>query len=134
MKKKALPFILVSLLIMGMIFFFSSQTGDRSSSLSSHFAMIFYPLFGEEGAQFFVRKAAHFTIYFVLGMNVYLSFRFSGHSKKKAFFCSILVCFFYASFDEWHQAWVEARSGQFKDVLLDSSGSILAALLLSKYK
>ena len=70
MKKKALPFILVSLLIMGMIFFFSSQTGDRSSSLSSHFAMIFYPLFGEEGAQFFVRKAAHFTIYFVLGMNV----------------------------------------------------------------
>jgi hypothetical protein len=40
----------------------------------------------------------------------------------------LLLCFFYAVSDEWHQSFVPGRSALFSDILIDMTGSALAAL------
>ena len=78
-----------------------------------------------------VRKAAHFTMYAVIGgaaMLVIYSF------SKQIFLSATLsftLAFLYAVFDERSQMAVDGRSGNFTDVLIDSSGALLAILILS---
>ena len=40
-----------------------------------------------------------------------------------------LICYGYACFDEFHQLFVNGRTGQFSDCLIDTSGAILGILL-----
>ena len=40
----------------------------------------------------------------------------------------MLICFVYACSDEWHQTFVPGRAGQFRDVLLDTAGSLTGLL------
>ena len=42
---------------------------------------------------------------------------------------SVLFCVLYASFDEFHQLFVDGRCGQLSDVIIDSSGSIVSCFL-----
>ena len=78
-----------------------------------------------------VRKAAHFTMYAVIGgtaMLVIYSF------SKQIFLSATLsftLAFLYAVFDERSQMAVDGRSGNFTDVLIDSSGALLAIFILS---
>lgn len=131
MKRKAWFYIVASFLIMGLIFYFSNQNGTSSSSLSARVIQIFFPFLAVEEAQFFIRKLAHFSIYFGLGLCVLRSFYYSGFSKKKSIGLALLVCVFYSAFDEWHQTWIYGRSGQLSDVALDSLGSLCAVVLAS---
>lgn len=131
MKRKAWPYILVSFLIMGLIFYFSSQTGTSSSSLSALIIRTFLPFLKVEEAQFFIRKLAHFSIYFGLGFCVFRSFYYSGFSKKKSIGLALLLCILYSASDEWHQTWISGRSGQLSDIVLDSFGSFCSILLAS---
>lgn len=73
----------------------------------------------------FVRKCAHGTIYFMLGIVAVRTFTVSGMKEKKACFLALLFCFLYAMFDEFHQTFVPGRSGQLPDVLIDTSGAAL---------
>ena len=50
-------------------------------------------------------------------------------TRKKAYIYSLIIVFGYACSDEFHQLFVEGRSGQFKDVLIDTSGGIFGSLL-----
>ncbi|WP_161625510.1 VanZ family protein [Sporomusa ovata] len=71
-----------------------------------------------------VRKAAHSTIYFLLGVLLTRSLRISGMKGKKIYFWALLFCLVYAASDELHQVLVAAgRSGQLSDVLLDTAGA-----------
>ncbi len=66
----------------------------------------------------FIRKCAHFIEYAILGV-------FAGFAFKKEYFIKIaLLCILVASCDETIQLFVEGRSGQVSDVLLDSIGSL----------
>ena len=76
----------------------------------------------------FVRKSAHFIIYFLLGflvINLFIEFNLS-YSQIIVF--SLLLCFFYACSDEIHQLFIVGRSGRVFDVLLDSVSSFLGIL------
>lgn len=65
----------------------------------------------------FIRKCAHFIEYAILGV-------FAGFAFKKEYFWKVFVlCIFVASTDETIQLFVEGRSGQVSDVLLDSVGA-----------
>lgn len=50
-------------------------------------------------------------------------------NDKNIFLFSILSTFLYACTDEMHQLLVGGRAGQFTDVLIDTSGGIIALLL-----
>ena len=79
-------------------------------------------------ASFLVRKTAHFTIYLVLGLCVNETLRLWGLEHRSRLLLSLLICFVYACSDEWHQTFVPGRAGQFRDVLLDTAGSLTGLL------
>lgn len=125
----------VFLFWLGLIFYLSNQSGGDSQNLSDHFATWIERFFSISWIShfiidfsFFVRKSAHFWLYFLLGVitfTLFLEYRFSF--LKTGFF-SFLFCFFYACSDEIHQLFIMGRSGKFVDVLIDSSGSLCGIL------
>lgn len=122
--------MLISILLMLSIFLFSNQNGPSSQETSSFFSqwLTFMP-----HADFFVRKAAHFTIYGCLGFSYYQTLQSKTNSHKNIWI-AIGFAFLYACSDEIHQLFSDGRSGQFSDVLLDTLGSaffIIISHLLS---
>ena len=67
-------------------------------------------------------------LYFILYLvTYYLMYQFN---LKKRFVLSLLFCIFYAGTDEIHQLFINERSGQIVDILIDTSGSIIAMIFL----
>lgn len=79
-----------------------------------------------------VRKMAHFTIYMILGILVTLLVREYNVSFNKCLFISLLVCLLYSISDEAHQLFVIGRSGEIRDVLIDTSGSFISIFVFNK--
>ena len=77
-----------------------------------------------------VRKFAHFIIFMILGILVY-SYIYD-YGLKTTFFVSIFICMGYACFDEIHQLFVDGRSAEVLDVLIDTAGSFIGIFLMSK--
>ena len=132
--KKTISIILL-IMWMGLIFYFSQQDATDSSSLSNGFiATIYSFITGKEATlevlekySFIVRKLAHFSVYFVLGL---LSFNVMFQFKTKyKYGYAFLISFIYSISDEIHQIFIPGRAGQVRDVLIDSSGALLAILI-----
>lgn len=121
---------LASLIVMILIFYFSMQDAEQSSLQSGFFSSILALFMDENLAELLVRKAAHFTIYLLLGGCVFMSAKSYGASLNVCLILAVAFCFVYAGSDEFHQLFSSGRSGQFEDVLLDTSGSVLSAVLL----
>lgn len=119
--------LLISWMIL--IFSFSAKEADESTrtsqSAGSFLASVVIPEFNRwnlskqqdfvENIDFFVRKSAHFTEYMVLG--ILWTICWNGR-KRRSFLCGSL----YAVTDEVHQLFVDGRSCQITDMLLDSIG------------
>lgn len=132
--------IILLILWMGLIFSFSNQTGTSSSSLSTKVLTriaitIDKDMTDEEIDEFvdkysfIIRKVAHLTIYFVLGILAYINLREYMKVTPALVIYSIIFCLVYASTDEIHQLLVNGRSGNIYDVILDTCGSTLAILI-----
>ena len=145
MHSVALSFLLV-LSVMVMIFCFSAQPAVRSSQTSSHIVVwllhVLFPNYDSmdsmqqeeiaEIATLLVRKAAHVAEYAMLGFSLMLHLRLlsiKGQIKRPASY-AFFIGALYAATDELHQIFVPGRSGEVKDVLLDSSGVLLGILLM----
>lgn len=130
---------------MGFIFLLSSQNASDSSNTSAEFIIAFmrliYPNFETfslakqlelvSNLQFFVRKAAHFTIYGILGAFSFLSFiTYKEIKPYLRLLISLSVCLVYSITDEIHQLFVVGRSGEIRDVCIDFCGSLLAVAIL----
>lgn len=76
-----------------------------------------------------VRKTAHFTIYLILGILVFnalcQSERFLRVRWKRLLWKALIICFLYAISDEFHQLFIPGRSGEVRDVLIDTCGALL---------
>ena len=130
---------------MGVIFFFSSQTGDSSGALSgdlidSVLPLVYPPYRGMGPAeqtslvdfwQFFVRKSAHFTVYMVLGLLTSLAA--VSHPLRERFrvLLPLAICLLYAAGDEFHQSFVPGRGPQLRDVAIDFCGAALGVILIT---
>lgn len=119
MKKN---WLYISIFIMVLIFFFSSQNGEQSSHTSGIFTNIIlfiFPFLEKSMVSLLIRKGAHFTIFGCLGFSFYKMW------EEKKYLLPILCTFLYACSDEFHQSFTAARSCQFSDVLLDTCGAIV---------
>lgn len=74
---------------------------------------------------FLTRKAAHIIAYFILGILMYNVVRTYKFSTRRVVLLSIAFTLSYAIFDEIHQLFVPGRSGEIRDVLIDTTASAI---------
>ena len=79
-----------------------------------------------EMASFAVRKAAHFTEYFILFL-LWFNLLHDKFDLKRALLYSIAAVFLYSVTDELHQMFVPGRAARIADVMIDLSGGCAAA-------
>lgn len=135
-----------SLLIgfMAVVFWFSDQTAIASTDTSSSFIetvlnIVTFSLLSPEKLTEIailietpVRKLAHFTLYFIMGLLSFNALYNSNQkSAKKLIIFSLLICFFYAVSDEVHQIFVPGRAGMIGDVIIDTAGSLSGIFLIT---
>ena len=72
-----------------------------------------------------LRKVAHASEYCVFTILIVWALYNSGIKKKRRFIIALIVCFLYACTDEYHQTFVNGRTGQFTDSLIDTSGGVI---------
>jgi len=122
-----------------LIYYFSQQTVDESIKLSSVPTMVFSELlellfpnsaFEEEYIHHIVRKLAHFTIYFILGILVSYLLNVGKRKGKKIIFIAVICCLLFAISDETLQLFIYGRGAQVTDVLIDISGASLGILFV----
>ena len=132
MKKQhvrtVLPWIAV-VVWMGVIFLLSQQAGSESGDLSGGMtdAVIqviqtgfpFVPI-DEAFLHHLIRKGAHFTAYLLLGVLVINAL---GLPYGKKVVLALILCILYAISDEVHQLFIPGRSGELRDVIIDSTGA-----------
>lgn len=112
---------------MGIIFWLSSRTADESSAQSNTVLEWLISIFGDNlFTTFIVRKAAHCLEF--TGLCVLFNLALFQTKKKKMPFVSIAATSLYAVTDELHQLFVDGRSCQFTDWLIDSCGAILGTI------
>lgn len=124
-----------SLLIawMLLIFFMSNQPGEISTKQSDLviklFSLIGIDLNSYLGsiATFIIRKAAHFTEYFILYCLSIRVLKRNIEIGKARIYCLFIVLG-YAITDEIHQYFVPGRTMALRDVLIDFSGGMFAYL------
>lgn len=134
--KKILSIICV-VLWMSIIFYFSSEQGENSSSTSEKVCEIIVNIIDikdtftvEEKEKLVeiieptIRKLAHFTIYTIGGLLISNCVYQFLNKEKQLIIISTSIGVIYAISDEIHQLVVSGRSGNIKDVVIDSLGII----------
>lgn len=140
-RKKALIYSVATLLWMALIFFFSSQPADKSSSVSGFVGdmvnnVLVIIFGGERGSyissvilnEFIIRKTGHFFEYLVLGVLCSSSLLFWG--LKRSYIIAVLISVLYSISDEVHQIFIAGRGPAAADVILDSIASVIGILLI----
>jgi len=105
---------------------FAAADSDRQSGLIINALTFAFPELKDVAFLVnIVRKTAHFLEYAIFGFFTARSFKLSN---KKPFF-AIPFCGIYAATDEYHQTFTPGRSGEFGDVLLDTTGATFGAFI-----
>ncbi|MBR2843232.1 MAG: VanZ family protein [Lachnospiraceae bacterium] len=131
-KGKKIFHIVITIAIMVFIFIQSALTAD----LSMHESNVIVQWLSSflhvqpETLSFIVRKCAHFLEYLILGISMFVSV--CDLSRWKRWKNTILAFFIsaaYAATDELHQMFVQGRSCEVRDILIDSLGALLGLMI-----
>lgn len=143
MISKMMSFV-PALLVMCMIFYFSSQTGEESSRVSLQVSKYLigstdgcfaFGLSAEQVEQMMefihvaVRKLGHVIEYFILAVTVAFPLYVNSFRGKKWNICVAVFCVLFAALDEFHQSFVAERGPSIRDVGIDSIGILLGIVL-----
>lgn len=141
---KPLSFI-PALLMMYIIFSFSSQDGTTSSNLSYRVTYkavsmaddaLDLELTDKQIARcirkihYYVRKLAHFSEYFLLAVSIAVPLYVYGIRGIWLVLTAGILCVGFAALDEFHQYFVQGRGCSVRDVLIDSCGSLIGILFV----
>lgn len=128
--------------VMTAIYFFSSQPGPDSNGLSEGIAERLLKILGIysydnlEILNFILRKGAHFSIYFLLGVS--LNVLLSGDRRLTTVLLCIVIGGLFAVSDEIHQSYTFSRTSSAADMLLDTcgvaAGSAATSFLVRKWR
>jgi len=134
MKHKA--FLIIGIMIHILIFTQSLLPADISAGQSGFIVDVLHPLVLNMGIQididtfsFIIRKLAHFSEFFLLGVFWYLVY-LKYTSKSKLILIVLIHGLITAIIDETIQLFVDGRSGEVMDVLIDFSGVLIAVLIM----
>ena len=138
-------FLVLAILWMCVIFYMSNQPAAISSAHSGGVINMIsnMPVIGNlmdyltsiDIGEFVVRKGAHMFSYCLLAVLLFMSIY--EKDIKKAIIIAFIGTFLYACSDEFHQLFIPGRSGEFRDVMIDSLGSTIGLILtgfIVKYK
>ena len=136
--------LILAILWMAVIFIFSHRPADLSEQDSSlvgeiilHIAV---PDFEDlspavqnemlERITYPVRKCAHMTEYALLAVLLLGAFYTPVvTSFAVAFANALILTMIYAATDEFHQTFIAGRSGELRDILIDTCGAIIGLLI-----
>ncbi len=139
MKIKKIITIILIIAWMTVVFYFSNQIADDSSKLSGEITRailnFFHILEGktleqQSAIEIVVRKLAHFSIYTLGGILILLHVNLYKIKQNKKVIIAWLIGTTYAITDEIHQLFVPGRSGEIRDVCIDSLGVITGIIIL----
>ena len=145
MNRKVFRILLIGLTLiwMGLIFYFSNQNGTKSALLSRditrNILKIVYPDYMQldkseqtallKSVGLVVRKLAHYGEYILLALFLYISISVFTKNQRIRYCLVFVFGMLYACFDEIHQYFVAGRAFMIQDILIDLVG-ISSALLL----
>ncbi len=133
-----------AIVMMCLIFTFSSQNADESSKLSYEVGVKVltyandtfdqgwssrYIEYLSKTGQHYIRKTAHFTEYFLLAVSVAFPLYVYGIRGLWLVFSAGIFCVGFACLDEYHQSFVSGRTPQKKDVIIDSMGVLFGIIV-----
>ena len=137
-KKQILYFVLI-IIWMAVVFIFSNQPADVSSKASGGITERVVHAITKDNKRItqtqrgqietIIRKCAHFALYLIGGT---LTTNFISTTKvqgKRIIIYAIAFTFVYAITDEVHQLFVPGRSGEIRDVIIDTAGAITGTML-----
>lgn len=144
-------YLLLALLVLIMLFISSSMTYHEQkmkpgfihtylgwvenliSKLNIYYGGVWHNVHTDGGragfTQFFVRKCAHFTSYFLYGLFAYLGLKRTFVIKWTAPIYIWFSALGFAALDEFHQYLTGDRTPSVHDVMLDGSGALLAIII-----
>ena len=140
---KPLSFV-PAIIMMCMIFGFSGQDATTNSELSYKVGVKVFTVANEtldkgwtqkqierlsRQSQHYIRKTAHFSEYFMLGITVAFPLYVYGLRGIWLVICAGGFCIAFAGLDEFHQSFVAGRSPQKRDVVIDSCGVMIGIIL-----
>jgi VanZ family protein len=83
---------------------------------------------------FGIRKLAHITEFGAFSVAIFHGIRGPRHGWKLTWaIFTLLIASGYGGFDEWHQSFVPSREPSVRDVLIDTSGALLAQVFVWAY-
>lgn len=101
----------------------SGTSSGRSGAIVDILSNSLHVSLPQEILTFLTRKAAHIIAYFILGILAFNIVKTYNLSTRRAILLSILFTLTYAASDEIHQLFVPGRSGEVRDVLIDTTAS-----------
>lgn len=123
------------------IFLFSSDNGDSSTKKSDGLIISITKAFVGHNIDkkkqnkiinkyvLLVRKGAHFTIYFILGLSLISLIKEYRIINVKSIIIALIIAILYAISDEIHQLFIPGREGKILDVFIDGTGSTIGIYL-----
>ncbi len=149
LKKKIILAVIAWIAViawMGVIYSMSADTGTESSEKSGEVvdfvAETVIPGYGQmtteeksevkETISLPIRKLAHISEYLILGVLTTIAVWLTPKLEKRLFraILPFVISVAYATFDEYHQAFVPGRGPAFTDVCIDAVGVILGVGLV----
>lgn len=146
--KKLIPL----LLLLVVVFLASGQTAEQQTMqevlkawlpnkpLESFLSIFQVPYWGilvsveERGyyafLEFLIRKGTHFIYFGVIALAIYIALSRIKYRKATV----VVITMFLAIADEFRQSFTIGRTASLRDVILDTSGAIVAILLLTLYQ
>jgi VanZ family protein len=134
LNKRSIMFIILTILWICVIFSFSMQNGEVSSQLSGGIVEKLVEWICPDGFEHtdlletLIRKGAHFTEYFILGVLLSVTVREAKGSRPVLLLWELGTVV--ACCDETIQLFSDGRAGQITDVMLDSSGVLVGCVAL----
>ena len=133
---------LLTLLWLAFIYGNSLQTGAESGEASGWVHRLINTIpellgWGSPISEHFIRKAAHFTEFAILGFlicsDIWCIFTFSWarplYTTAPFFLVSVPICAVFASIDEYLQSFIDGRGPSVTDVFIDTSGALFSTIL-----
>jgi VanZ family protein len=77
---------------------------------------------------FVIKKTLHAMAYAILLGLWWRALKRDQRDPRRALLVALLITLVWAATDEWHQTFVPGRSGRARDVLIDGTGALFAAV------